>query len=67
MKEQFMSAYNDVFTAEGLVKVCGRQKCKELIQICESMDGKSSYGDAEKGFMNIENIKKLYQKTALNQ
>lgn len=61
--DKFELAYNDVFTKDGFVKPCGRQKCQALIRICESLDATGTYGDAKTGFMNIEHIKELYQKT----
>lgn len=62
----FTFLYNQVFTEEGEVKICGREKCKKLIRFCVKEYAKNhtdviDFGDEKTGFMNIENIKKFYQ------
>jgi hypothetical protein len=49
--------YNEVFDENGNVKLCGREKCKELIMACNLKWPDIDFGDLTSGFMNIEKIK----------
>lgn len=58
---RFKSLYNEVFDANGNVKSCGRAKTKELIEEAESIKSGVDFGNTATGFMNVDNIKKLYK------
>lgn len=58
---RFKSLYNEVFDTEGNIKICGRAKTMELIEEAESIKSGVDFGNPETGFMNVDNIKKLYK------
>ncbi len=58
----FETAYDEVFDDYGNVKACGRTKTRLLISACKKEDPNMDYGDMRTGFMNIGNIKKLYNR-----
>ena len=57
----FIKAYEEVFDENGNIKVCGRNACKNLISIAEMTDPATNYGNKNTGFINTENMKKLYE------
>ncbi len=59
MKEDFLYLYNEVFDEEGNIKNCGRKKCQELIEKCQEIDPGVFYGELNRGFMNIDAIRRL--------
>ena len=63
MSEAMKNQYNKVFDGNGNVKACGRFECRNLIRMCENHTGTmGKYGNAETGFMNVEEIKTLFAK-----
>lgn len=59
-KQDFLKVYSSVFNEDGSVKLCGREKCKDLIIACIVLSDNNTYfGDRETGMMNIENIQTL--------
>lgn len=54
---RFKDLYNEVCN----IKSCGRAKTKELIEEAESIKVGVDFGNTETGFMNVDNIKKLYK------
>lgn len=63
--EQLLKTYNQVFDVNGNVVACGREKCKELIKLCNENEEHTDFGDINTGFMNVENIKTLYEKVVM--
>lgn len=59
MKELF----EVVFDKDGNIKSCGREACKKLILACEKIKPGVDFGNSENGFMNVENIKALYNES----
>lgn len=59
---KFISLYNEVIDNNGNIRACGRDKCKELIEISNKIDSNTYYGNNETGMMNIETLRKLYSK-----
>ena len=60
MREEFLSCYNEVFNKDGNIKVCGRDKCIELIQLSEKICPETGkFGSKKTGYLNVEEIKKL--------
>ena len=55
----FMELYNEIFDEKGNVNACGRQKCKELIEISDLIEPNVFHGDLENGYMSVDNIKSL--------
>lgn len=49
--------YVEVFDENGNVRLCGREKCKELIMVCQLKWPDIDFGDITSGFMNVDNIK----------
>jgi len=60
-KYDFLKLYNEVIDENDAVKLCGREKCKDLILMCTSMTEKPSgyFGCADTGMLNVENIVKF--------
>lgn len=61
MVKEFKSLYKQVFDENGNIKACGRETCIELIRAAAELDGKTKYGNLKTGFMNIDNLKALYE------
>ena len=61
--DSFLKLYSEVFDENDKVKLCGREKCKDLIICCMSLS-KGNFGNKDNGMMNIDNIialkKELY-------
>lgn len=70
----FWNLYWSVFNKDGSVKLCGRDKCKDLILCCNNMIENYSdfkydfglidisedyFGNLKSGMMNIEKIQQL--------
>ena len=55
----FLEAYDEVFDPDGSIKLCGRDKCKKLILMCESIA--HPFGNPDTGCMYVEAIKKLHE------
>lgn len=51
--------YNEVFDLDGNVKLCGREKCMDLIIACEGAKKGVDFGNRKTGMMNVENIKEF--------
>lgn len=62
-REEFLAAYNDVFSPNGDIKACGRKKCMELISICSkcSPSNCKSFGDLSTGIMKVSHIKEFVE------
>lgn len=58
-QERLIQLYNDVFDTQGNIKLCGREKCIDLIMESKKVDGAGYYGDVTTGIMQVDNIKKL--------
>lgn len=61
-KKTFENSYNEVFNPNGSVKLCGREKCKDLIIACMVLsknDAKNYFGNPDTGMMNVENIQRF--------
>lgn len=61
-KKKFLDLYNDVFDEDGKIKAVGREHTKALIEFCKSYSPNYDFGNLATGFMNVENIHKLYEK-----
>lgn len=57
----FKDLYNEVFDTDGNVRSCGRVKTKKLIESAEQIKSGVDFGNSATGFMNVDNIKKLYK------
>ena len=54
--------YRQVFTKEGKVKNCGREKCSELIEYLDKKTNTNGkFGNIEQGLLNLERIKRYFQ------
>lgn len=62
MEEIFKNLYSDIFDEKGNIKNCGRNKCKELIVLANSLEPNISHGNKKTGFMKTESIKSLRNK-----
>lgn len=56
---EFKEKYLDVFDKNGNVKPCGRKACVDLMELANQIRN-DDYGNIKTGFLNIENIKKVY-------
>lgn len=61
LTEKFFRIFREVFDDTGHVKPIGRFKCIELIRASEQLVNDVDFGNKETGFMNTENIKKLFK------
>ena len=62
MKKKFLSCYEDVFNEDGSRKMCGREKCKKLIEIAEGLCPKAEpgeFGSKETGIIYEPAIKAI--------
>lgn len=57
----FFDRYNNVFDTNGNVKLCGRDACIALIDVCNKIIPNGNYGDNLTGMMNTSNILSLYR------
>ena len=57
----FFDRYNNVFDTNGNVKLCGRDACIDLIDVCNKIIPNGNYGDNLTGMMNTSNILSLYR------
>jgi hypothetical protein len=61
-KNEFKEKYDAVFNENGSVKLCGREKCKDLVIACMVLSkngGKNYFGNPDTGMMNVENIQRF--------
>ena len=56
---KLVETYDEVFTQNGEIKPCGREKCIELIKICSMIDPSTNFGCEKTGFLNKLNVLKL--------
>lgn len=54
--------YNAVFDTTNKVRSCGREACIELIKCCKEAEPSTDFGNAETGFMQVDNIKTYYDR-----
>lgn len=59
-KEAFLDLFGEVLTPDGMVRNCGREKCKELILAAKKLAPEFDYGNLETGFLNVETLFYLY-------
>lgn len=57
--EQLKKLLSEVFDEDWNVKACGREKCKQLINLLEEMYPDKDFGFEDTGFMNVEAIKEI--------
>lgn len=67
IEEKFKHEYKNVFTDDNVVKACGRNNCKKLIELASELDSTENYGNTETGVMNINNMIKLHDKVVYNK
>lgn len=63
-KDEFIKIYKKVFSSDGSVKSCGREECKKLIRASRLIDNSKTYGDETTGFMDVSEIKELFNTIA---
>ncbi|MBQ8218386.1 MAG: hypothetical protein IJZ79_03680 [Bacilli bacterium] len=61
---EFRKKYREVFDDTGNIKACGRKKCIELIELAKKVQP-GNYGDVKTGFINIDNINDLYNRSTI--
>lgn len=57
LKELFTKVFNE----DGSVKLCGREACVEIIEVCEQLSGEVC-GDKIRGYMYTDKIEEVYKK-----
>ena len=60
--QAFINQYNKVFDEQGHIKACGREACKDLINMCKVEEPLTDFGNPMTGIMNIDNIKNFGKK-----
>lgn len=61
-KKDFLNKYDEVFNEDGSIKLCGREKCKDLIIAAMALSNNSNtnyFGNEKTGMMNVPNIQTL--------
>ena len=61
-KNEFKEKYDAVFNENGSIKLCGREKCKDLVIACMVLSKKGTknyFGNPDTGMMNVENIQRF--------
>ena len=56
--DEIKKAYDEVFDEDGNVRLCGREKCRNLIRLLSDEYLGIYFGDEESGMMQVQNIKK---------
>ena len=61
LRHDLKEAYKAVFDENGKIKNCGREKCMDLISMCNKINplGEGLYGNKQNGIINVEAIKML--------
>ena len=57
--KEFLEVYDEVFDENGNVKLCGREKCFQLIKLADKVEKGVSHGNLKTGHMYIEYMHKL--------
>lgn len=65
MSSTFNSQFSKVFSEDLSVKPCGRFETTELIKLCKEIKNGTDFGDESIGFMNVDNILKLYKELSV--
>lgn len=65
MIQKFYQLYVECFDANNNVKICGREKCKELIKLANEIEPNIKHGNLEEGFMNVRAMINLHDKVIL--
>ena len=65
--KDYIEAYREVFTEDGQVRACGRDACKRLIKLLTDMFPGFYFGNAETGFMDVENIRTAHHNILLSE
>ncbi len=53
--------YQEVFNEDGTIKLCGREKCSELIEALSGKYPEEDFGNKKTGMINVEKIKEYIQ------
>lgn len=65
LMEKFERQYHRVINEEGNPKLVGRIATSKLIYMCYQIDPNGSYGNPDKGMMNVENINMLAKRLGI--
>lgn len=60
--ETFLGLYKDVFDKNGHTKLCGRDKCRDLINSADALETNKSHGIKRFGIMDVDSIHELRNK-----
>lgn len=66
MKDIILELYQEVFSAEGAVKNCGKDKCIELMLALRKLFPLEDFGDASSGMMNMDKVKTAIRSLQIN-
>ena len=55
--EEIKELYDLVFDEEGKIKLCGRDKCKQLMLALNEIFKTVKFGDMESGFLYVDVVK----------
>lgn len=56
----FLYQYHVVFNQEDNIKLCSRENTSRLIDLANEIEDRVDFGNADTGYINIYNIKRLY-------
>lgn len=62
MINQFLNQFNIVIDDDNKVKKCGRDNCKKLINLADSLETNVKHGCIDSGMIDIEKIVALKDK-----
>lgn len=60
--DKFKIVYDKVFDSSGKDKNCGREQCRELIRLANTLEPGTSHGDLQTAFMKVDSIVALNSK-----
>ena len=63
----FLYLYKDVFDKEGHTKLCGRDKCRDLIDSADALETDKQHGNEKFGIMDIKSIHELRDKICIKK
>ena len=62
MEQEFLKLFDEVFAANGTIRMCGRDKCEEIIAIANELEPGISHGNLNTGFVNAKALHSLKEK-----
>lgn len=62
MEKEFLELFDEVFAANGTIRMCGRDKYEDLIELADKLEPETHHGNTNTGFINAKNMRALKEK-----